>query len=443
MNEDWFKQSVRHGGMVYFRGTITPRPQELSFLERHGVTLSTAESKNPAQRWELRAEHPKWGEATIVGIAHVEQPPRMIVDFDPSLTPDERREIASGQSGVGIFLTPNSAQGDARDDPNLLRDRKRLLRYLNAVLGDDGVAAVDISAQRFWTSAQLADELSHDADLDIESILTVHAVTNEDRCYWIHTHGLDSIGAVDFDILDPAREYGQFDAIRALAFMIAERKIDVHTPEVQLMWPGPTVRLVDVKEFNRRGAADARKFRDTDGHDTNRAVVCDPAPAGWLRRKFHRWQPAALFRRPLPDGTIIGFTNGASRLMADRARRTYDVFRAIMDEMADMKFGALVKIAYVVDFPQQPGEVEALWFHVQKALPDSVDATLINKPYNIARMQEGQRSVHSLDGLYDWAIYTPVGTITPRNFAPLRYVRADRESIRKKMEEFRRTQPLD
>jgi uncharacterized protein YegJ (DUF2314 family) len=49
-------------------------------------------------------------------------------------------------------------------------------------------------------------------------------------------------------------------------------------------------------------------------------------------------------------------------------------------------------------------EREHLWFQVHELQGSEVDATLLNAPYRVERMLEGERGRHSLDLLSDWAI---------------------------------------
>ena len=73
----------------------------------------------------------------------------------------------------------------------------------------------------------------------------------------------------------------------------------------------------------------------------------------------------------------------------------------------------LVKLGYPVDGARGDDEREHLWFDVHSLEGDSVDATLLNQPYYIDRMHEGQRAKHPLEKLSDWAILSPHGRFGP------------------------------
>jgi hypothetical protein len=301
---------------------------------------------------------------------------------------------------------------------------------------------MDHVAQRFWSRAALDDELSHDADLDIDGIFTLHAVTDDDKeeeqpdeaeerhVKWLHSHGLAEIGFFDFDILNPSEDLGAhgYDALRAIAFMIVEGNLGRTTARARLVYPGGDVRAVPVPEFEHKAAPEFVAIRHDPEreHERDRVVLCEPAG-----RLFGRWfdkvRPSRFLSRPFPEQGIVMFSSEASDLMGQRARNTYPVFRKIREELEEFEFPVVVKIGYEVDGSST--EQEYLWFEVHELLDDEIDATLGNEPFNIARMQAGQRARHPVSRLSDWQIFTPVGTINPRQTTALRIIRANREEI--------------
>jgi hypothetical protein len=113
---------------------------------------------------------------------------------------------------------------------HVLRVRKRLLFWLRELMQRDGTIAIDDTSMLLWSEAMLDDELAHDADLDIESLYTIHSVRDgldPARVAWLHTHGLEELGAFDFDVLQPPAAFtnGCDVAIRALAFAGLEQTI--------------------------------------------------------------------------------------------------------------------------------------------------------------------------------------------------------------------------
>ncbi len=431
-------------GSVYFRGNLPSRAEEFGFLRDLGIEVARLDGA-PGAHWRLRLRHRSWGEAEMVALRDFKVYPSAMVDFSPGMSDREREEAKAAGTGVSLKVASTRA--------NMLADRKNLLRYLRAVMGDDAVVSVDHASELFWTRSALDAELWHDADLDVEALYTVHAVGedppedapppgedddgeegDERRARWIHTHGLAQIGAFDFDILDASPDVlHATEALRALAFAILEGTIGPSEPDFMLAHPGGRVRMVPVAEFHRLADPAAAAFRDNDGnHNTDRSVVCEPA-RGLLGRFSKSVKLSKFFRGEIGDGTVFHFSAAASRLMADRALATIGVLRSLMGELAEFEFPVMVKLGYPTDGAKDESDREHLWFEVHELLEGAVDATLANQPYHVSSLQAGDRGRHDVTLLSDWAMMTPMGPITPRSLRLAWQMRSQKETLREIM----------
>ena len=433
---NWRDRAVDLMGSVFFRGTMPPRADDFASLAQHGVRIEQADPENDNLIWYLRASHPAWGDAEIFCPRGMPPPPRQLIDFEHNLSSDEKETAAAGRSPVLVRL-PSSKR-------DVLRDRKSLLRYFGAVMGDDGVLAIDHIAQRMWSRGALDDELSHEADVDIVALYTLHVVgsdgsdDDEAQADWLHTHGLAEMGFFDFDILRPANELGDIaaDALRAIAFAIVEGEVSKTTPRWQLAYPTGDVRFVDVADFNRRADTDIKHLRGTnpeadEDHNHDRAILCEPS-GKFLGRWLDKLKPSKFLSGSFDEEAMFQLSPAASELAEARAKHTYPLFRKLAEELKEFELPLLAKIGYVVDGAADD-QREYLWFEVHELFDDAVDATLGNEPFHLARMKAGQRGVHKIDAMNDWAIFTPIGTINPRNTHPAREIRAHREEFRSVM----------
>jgi hypothetical protein len=423
-------------GGVLFRGTLPGRPEEFSFLEKAGIRI-TPGATGPAVHWSLRLEHPSWGSAELTAPREAPLPPRALIDMSFSLDPQDRAQAAAAGHVLAL-------RADAKRK-NVLRDRKNFLRFARAVMDDDGLAVFDHSSLHVWSPAALDDELAHDADLDIVAVHCLHAVHAEGRSEqvnWLHSHGLAELGAFDFDILLPGEDIltRATDGLRALAFAIVEGAVGPSTSRFVLARPGGEVRLVPVEEFNRKAPAAQRALRDADGPEHNpprgspRSVVCDPATrVGGLLGASVRF--SRFLSGPIPEGVVFVFTTAATELMADRARRTIDIFGSLLVEFADLGLPCLAKIGFAI--AEGGGGQEHIWFHVHAIRGDGIDGTCLNEPFDVPGLHEGQRGTHSARNLTDWLILTPLGQITPRSLGIARQVRARPEEVARAVQEKR------
>ncbi|HPF38146.1 MAG TPA: DUF4026 domain-containing protein [Phycisphaerae bacterium] len=427
----WFNKSIDCIGGVFFRGRAVPRPQEFAFLKQHGMNVGLVKGSTHAD-WEIRVRHPQWGNAEIRPEKTRLAP--LMIDHDWSLLEGEKEEARAAGVGVRVKISATRA--------NLLADRKNLLRFLRAIMGDDGVMAMDLMAYRLWSRDSLDDEVAHDADLDISQIFAIHAVQadNGGPVRWFHTHGLGEIGFFDFDILHPDESVvsGGGDLSRSIAFAIAEEAVTLQTADIKLIHPNGHLAFCPVDKFHKSAPASETRVRDADEyHMERRAVIVEPT-RGFFGRFRRRPRINQFLTRPLPANPVIAFTGDATNLMASRARNTYGVFRRIWEDLAELELPMIVKLGYPVDNGADD-EREHLWFQVHAAKEATIDATLANTPYNVSGMKEGDRSEHSVELITDWTVMSPIGNINPRQQHVYRLIREKKDRLKAMMAHMRAT----
>jgi uncharacterized protein YegJ (DUF2314 family) len=416
----FLRREVPAMGRVLYPGAIPLPFDQLTVFKEPSVKWTTLAAA-PEQLWAVRASHDVWGEADIVCERHPSPLPELLIDHAHHLSGAEKARARLGESTIAVRVHAQQS--------HVLRDRKRLLFWLRALMQADGVLAIDAQSGLLWPPAALADELSHGADLDVEALYTIHAVQAPDdpeRITWMHTHGLAALGGFDVDILEPTPSvvFNANDLFRSLAFAALEGQIEPDTARFTLAMPGGDVRLVPVEQFDARAAPEHQRLRDlNEEHGPPRAVLCDP-----LGGLFGRWRsrpvPSRFFSRLHSDNLAFAFSTEATELTAERARQTIAVFRNLSAEFAAFELTALVKLAYETD--GDPTSREHLWFEVHGVSEHTIDATLANAPHRIAAMKAGQRGSHPLDRLTDWTILSPAGRMTPRDISAARLLREKR-----------------
>jgi hypothetical protein len=415
----WWKRKQDLFGAVHFPGTLAPTLESLEGLGECEVR-PTAPPEDAS--WAATLLHPRWGRADIHATRTAIPLPDAVIEHAVQLTDDERKRAR--RAGATILLSVPAHDGD------VLRDRKRLLHFFSAIMGRDGIVAADVLAQHLWTRARLDDELAHPAPLDIDQIHIVHFVgRGPGEVDWAHSHGLATAGFRDFDVLRPHPELAsrQRDLLRALALAVVEGE------ERPTLATGSTpIELVPVEQFTREAAAADRALRDDEDHSEGRVVACDPPANGGLARLFRgaRPRPARLLTNGIDERRqLVQFSRSATELMAIRARETIEIFGRLADEFAFLQPLPLVKLGYRVDGATSDQDREHLWFEVHRILGDRLDATLLNRPFRIARMDVGDRDLHPIELLTDWNLQTPVGAITPGGLSLGRAIRERRDEL--------------
>lgn len=423
---DIFKKKLACRGSVLFRGTIPGRPEEFSYLTKRGIQI-TSGPQLPNTAWTLALSHATWGKARLTSPGGGMLTTPALIEHTPHFSKRERQ--AASSAGCELVVETQTSRS------NIPADRKCMLRFLEAVMGEDGVAAVDWQSLRLWSPIALREELAHNADLDVSQLFGVHVVSQNDSDdpIWFHTHGLGAIGRFDFDILNPSDSLftSAMDTQRAIAYAILEGTVDCSTSRYVLAKPGGEIRFVPVEQFEREAGDELNALRpggDDEYHGAQRAILCDPAG-----RIFKgKIKPSRFLSNEIPDGTIFGMSTTATELMAERARKTYSVFRELAELVREHEFPVIVKLGYERDGGEKDDR-EHLWFTVNELSDSKIDATLVNTPFAIAIMKEGDRGVHDIERMTDWTILTPFGSISPRDQTPARLLREKEvlEALRK------------
>jgi uncharacterized protein YegJ (DUF2314 family) len=423
----WWKRKLDLHGDLYFRGSLSPSLSGLRGLESASLDVRVLQPES-GELWAAELRHGAWGQARLSAPRDAQVPPEIIVSHASGLTPKERERIVShAQSVLKITMSPHTA--------DVLRDRKLLLQFMTAVLGSEGVAAFDVRGWTFWTPDRLADEVRHDAALDIIHVHVLHLVTQAEGI-WLHSHGLSEMGFVDFDVLRPAEAVirEQFDLLRAIAFQIAEGRF---SGPVEPALGAPPIELVDAKAFMNSASKADRDLREADQHTEKRVVCCEPHGTGLVGRLLgpKNWRPSGLLSRGMVEGKqLVVFSDNATQLMAERARESLSLLGPLREEFLDLQCTALVKMRYPVD---DGSGNEHLWFEVHGIGRDTIDATLINEPFGIAKLKAGNRAQRPVEFLSDWSVMTPIGQITPRSLELARQLR----EVRPMVEHALRSQP--
>jgi hypothetical protein len=414
--------AITCSGSVYFPTTRPHHLENFPQLAQHDIAV-TIHPAGESAHWRAILTHPQWGTAEVVSLRDFGPIPTTLLKFDPRLTDADRAAAATAVAHLQITVPQASP----------LRDRKLLLRFLHLFLGDDGLIALDHASTRFWSRDTLSEELAHTADLDIESLFATHWIYKQNEPdnrrvpEWLHTHGLAALNTLDFDILRPSPVLGQtgWDTVRALAYVLLDHGPDMARHSMRIVYPGEPISFVPVADFNQGARPEDLAIRGDPAdpmHNTNRVILCERP------QQNTPFLPSRTLSLYEGDRMMAMFPNIATRQMADRARQTFPLFRALAAEFAEFEPQLVAKIGYPVD--GETTEREHMWFSVHAAGEDFLDATLINQPRRVSALKPGERAIRPLDLLTDWFINTPAGRITPRNMLPARILRTRGDEIR-------------
>ncbi|HDW3058102.1 TPA: DUF4026 domain-containing protein [Bacillus cereus] len=111
-------------------------------------------------------------------------------------------------------------------------------------------------------------------------------------------------------------------------------------------------------------------------------------------------------------GLMFYKTNSETNRMAYNAKNTFGYFSNIFhieQSNEDFRFLAKFGVSY------EEGKSEHMWFEMQNITEDFIQGILINEPYFIEDMSEGNSYHLDFDNLTEWVIYAGDAVIKPNN----------------------------
>jgi uncharacterized protein YegJ (DUF2314 family) len=330
-----------------------------------------------------------------------------------------------------FFLSVSCKLG--RDMLDSLHAQIRML----AALAPDAVAVIDVNAFHVKKGDWLRDAASASVPPAPTSFFSVQSFVDDHKKAWLHTHGLQRMGSIDLDIVGVRRR--DVPALSELINHVAKHFIDCGVPlpntrfqagnDLPLVWLPWEAGLQHLDE-GPGGAA----HRDAD-HTGERGILFAPS-----QESPERLESPRCYVRRIEVDPIFYVSRAETERMQRLARERLPSFLALQSRFAEnKKWNFHVKLGLPTDGDGHrycvehdgDGGAEHLWFDVHKATAKSVEGTLLNQPYRIASLREGQRGTFDLRLLTDWAIESPRGRYTPESVLQLeRGLANDRVSAR-------------
>jgi len=295
------------------------------------------------------------------------------------------------------------------------------LRLL-AALAPDAVAMLDLNAFHAKTGDWMRDAAFASVPPAPTSFFSVHSVFDDGKKTWLHTHGLHRMASIELDVVGLRRR--EAPALAELINNVARFFLDCGVPlpntrfhagnDLPLVWLPWEAALQHV-DGSPGGAAD----RDAD-HSGERGILFAPA-----KESPERLETPRCYARMIEADPIFYVSSAETERMQRLALERLPSFLALQSRFAKKrKWNFHVKLGFPTDSDADShdhghGGAEHLWFDVHKSTAKSVDGTLLNQPYKIASLREGQRGTFDLRLLTDWAIESPRGRYTPESVLQL------------------------
>ncbi|MDR1809399.1 MAG: DUF4026 domain-containing protein [Prevotella sp.] len=304
------------------------------------------------------------------------------------------------------------------------------LKVLNAVV-PDAALVLDFASYKLLSSKWLKMTAKSDVPPSPEYLYAIHAVYNDDdensetKQYWLHTHGLLRCGLVELEALnitDGAQQLYDLMTVVVKKFLDEPAKerekfqIGYDGLGINLSWLRWEDAIADLPD-NALGGKNDREGEDN--------AHTEPSGVLFAVEEDNSLASPQIYISSLADNPIYYISNEETLRMSRLAKERFPFFRDVYEkrslsgkkslvkkllrkkENASWEF--MVKLGLTVDAAAAETEREHLWFEVVELDGDVIEAKLLNRPYWISALNEGDTGRYPLELLTDWIIYSPEG----------------------------------
>ncbi|MBK5719652.1 DUF4026 domain-containing protein [Dysgonomonas sp. Marseille-P4677] len=308
------------------------------------------------------------------------------------------------------------------------------LKIMDAIVPDASLA-VDFMSYRLLSAKWLSMTAKSSIPPSPDYLYTLHGVyddsgENGNRRYWFHTHGLHRCGSVELEMLNFNQGAEQMNTLinmtvkKFLSHPAKEKErftIGYDGMGINLCWLRWEEALKDLPENILGGASDRDEVDN---------VHAEPSGILFAVEDGNMISPE-IYASTLAENPIYYITNEETERMSALAKERFPLFEKVFkkkykkpEKKSFLKnmFGSkkeeepgwtfLTKLGLTVDNPEAGSEKEHLWYEVQSIENGKIEGKLLNQPYWISGLNEGDIKSYPFELLTDWIIYSPNDSFT-------------------------------
>lgn len=311
------------------------------------------------------------------------------------------------------------------------------LKVLHTLVPDASLV-IDFSSLRllspYWLKMTAASSIPPSPNY----LYTIHAVYDEkengDMEYWMHTHGLHRCGSMELELVNiktGAQEMHNLINTAANMFILEHHK---ENESFQVGYDGLGIYLCWLRweEALKRFPENILGGKgDREEEDGSYNVHSEPSGILFAVEDSEYTSPE-IFVKTLADNPIFLIKTEETLRMSALAKELFHLFNEIYEKHGPQKeekkgffkkmfskeeenpWQFLVKLGLITDNAKDDNGREHLWFDVLSIDGDKITGKLLNQPYWIAKLNEGDINTYPIaEVLTDWIIYGPEASYTP------------------------------
>lgn len=287
-----------------------------------------------------------------------------------------------------------------------------------AAMVPDMAGVIDISGERILSGKWAALSASSKVPPAPLYLYGIQAVNNN-KDFWLHTHGLHRCGCIELEILNATHD--NYSALGNLVTTLADMIVSngEFQPEGEPFFAGSlqdgsdivaTWLSIDNALAHYPNLKIGGRRDRMDGHNENTGAIflytCEED------YENHVFTPASILSKYLDDNPIFMKTSKETDRMKALAIERLSYLKKMLD--SPMEKAILVKIGLEVDEEFKNGDMkEHIWFELQSMTDSTLTGELTQEPYYVKALHPGSIGTYPYEDLTDWVIYTKKGPITP------------------------------
>ncbi len=250
-------------------------------------------------------------------------------------------------------------------------------------------------------------------------LYTAQAVSGDEDCVWLHTHGLNRCGCPELEVLNSTKETYQthYNVLETLANRLLDEEelpgcgepyfLAYVTQDIPLVVTLiPWEEAVEHYPDHMLGGKEDR----SGGHDEDScAIFVYPSEESIEKGEY---SSLAIYDELLQENPIYMITTDETNRMHDLALERLSYFKAAFQDSQNKllgKFGLLIDEEYRTENNCR----EHIWFEILDIQGDRFKARLTQEPYYVSGVHEGYECEFGPEDLTDWLIFTPKRRISP------------------------------
>lgn len=330
--------------------------------------------------------------------------PEIYINKNYYFSEDELKKLNNAKTSLTIFMKFNK---DSKKSYHLQ------LKIAFAMI-PDLIGVLDESAEKIMPPSWVKMATNSKVLPSSNDLFTVQAVSNDKGEVWLHTHGLCRCGVTELEILQSDKENysNHYNLISTFASYLIDKKENYNksayigllsnNQPVVATYVSWTKGLAEYKNLKLGNLQDRK-----DGHKSKTSIIfLYKSDEDEKQGKFTK---VSEFNNLWGDNPIFFISDEETARMKKLAEER---FYFVKEEANKKENKIIVKIGLPVD---NENNCEHIWFELIDFEGEKFKAKLLQEPYNVKDIHEGDERWYTNKDVTDWLIYTPDFTVNPGN----------------------------